>query len=196
MGRPRASRPGAAPAGAPRPGSGDARWSAGWASAAGLSSNEPRLCGRGRAATGQPARQLRLAGTPIVSGPRPLLSWLPPPRSAPSWTRLPGCSGWPRPRPGPRPPGPAAALAINSAGSSTGRTGRSGWSRSLRCWPPCSARTTPLTAPHRTACCSGEPARAAQRIGLRPRLAIRPCSRPRARASAVAGHVCPAGFVV
>jgi hypothetical protein len=27
---------------------------------------------------------------------------------------------------------------MNSADSSTGRTGRSGWSRSLRCWPPCS----------------------------------------------------------
>jgi integrase len=73
--------------------------------------------------------------------------------------RLPGsgwaCSGWPRPRPGPPPPGPTAAPATSSAGSSTGRTGRSGWSRSLPCWPPCSARTT---APHPTAGCSGEPA--------------------------------------
>ena len=44
---------------------------------------------------------------------------------------------------------------MNSAGSSTGRTGRSGWSRSLRCWSPCSVRTTRPTAPHPTAGCSG-----------------------------------------
>ena len=75
---------------------------------------------------------------------------------------LPG-SGWgmlrlARPRPGPPPPGPAAAPATSSVGSSTGRTGRSGWSRSLRCWSPCSARTTRPTAPRPTADCSGEPA--------------------------------------
>ncbi len=67
------------------------------------------------------------------------------------------CSGWPRPRPGLPPHGPATAPAMNSAGSSTGRTDRSGWSRPLRCSSPCSARTTPTTAPHPTAGCSGEP---------------------------------------
>jgi hypothetical protein len=98
-------------------------------------------------------------------------------------SRSGACCGCPRPRPGPLPPGPAAAPAMNSAGSSTGQTGRSGWSRSLGCWPPCSVPTTRLTAPHPTAGCSGEPRRTAQRIGLRPRLAIRPHARPRYRAS-------------
>jgi hypothetical protein len=75
---------------------------------------------------------------------------------------LPGsgwaCSGWPRPRLGPPPPGPTAAPAMNSADSSTGRTGRSGWSRSLRYGSPCSVRTTRPTATDPTAGCSGEPA--------------------------------------
>jgi len=56
------------------------------------------------------------------------------------------------------PHGPATAPAMNSAGSSTGRTDRSAWSRPLRCSSPCSARTTPPTALHPTAGCSGEPA--------------------------------------
>jgi hypothetical protein len=77
---------------------------------------------------------------------------LPPPDGA--------CSGSPRPRRGPPPPGPATAPATNNAGSSTGQTGRSAWSRPLRCWLPCSARTTPPTAPRPTAGCSAEPAAA------------------------------------
>ena len=47
---------------------------------------------------------------------------------------------------------------MNSADSSTGRTGRSGWSRSLRRWPPCSVPTSRPTAPHPTGGCSAEPA--------------------------------------
>ena len=73
-------------------------------------------------------------------------------------------SGWgmlrlhPPPRPGPPPPGPAPVPATSGAGSSTGRTGRSGWSRSPRCWSPCSVRTMRPTAPHPTGGCSAEPA--------------------------------------
>src|ERR1039457_1166770 len=78
----------------------------------------------------------------------------PPPRPA----REGECSGSPRPRPGPPRPGPAAAPAMNSADSSTGRTGRSAWSRSPRWWPPWSGPTSRPTAPHPTAGCSTEPA--------------------------------------
>jgi hypothetical protein len=68
------------------------------------------------------------------------------------------CSGSLRRRPGPPPHGPATAPAMNSAGSSTGRTGQSEWSRPLRCSSPCSGHTSWPTAPHPTAGCSGEPA--------------------------------------
>jgi len=47
---------------------------------------------------------------------------------------------------------------MNNAGSSTGRKGRSAWSRPRRCWSPCSASTTRPTAPHPTVGCSAEPA--------------------------------------
>ena len=56
------------------------------------------------------------------------------------------------------PHGPTAAPAMSSADSSTGRTGRSGWSQSPRFSPPCSAPTSRPTAAHPTAGCSGEPA--------------------------------------
>jgi hypothetical protein len=72
---------------------------------------------------------------------------------------------------------------MNSAGSSTGQTGRSGWSRSPRYWPPCSARTSRPTAPHPTAGCSTEPAAGRSADRSTPGLAIRPHPRPRARAS-------------
>ena len=81
---------------------------------------------------------------------------------------------------------PRTAAAWTSDGTSYeqrglnhGRKGRSAWSRPLRCLWPCSARTTWPTAPDPRARCSGEPAAAAQRITLRPCLAIRP--RPRSR---------------
>ncbi len=71
-------------------------------------------------------------------------------------------SGWGmlgslRLRPGPPPHGPATAPAMNSADSSTGRTGQSEWSPPLRCSSPCSVSTTRPTAPHPTAACSGGP---------------------------------------
>jgi hypothetical protein len=98
---------------------------------------------------------------------------------------LPGpggaCSGSPRPRPGPLPHGPAAAPAMNSAASSTGRTGRSGWSQS-----PGARRHAPRPRHSqrrrtRRPAVPRNPRRAAQRIGLRPCLALRPYPRPRAR---------------
>ncbi len=102
--------------------------------------------------------EARRADTNMRSAPKK-----PSPCASPTATcPAPGgaCSGWPRPHPGPSPPGLATAPAMNSAGSSTGRTDRSGWSRPLRCSSTCSARTTPPTALHPTAGCSGEPAAA------------------------------------
>ena len=63
------------------------------------------------------------------------------------------------------------------------RTGRSGWSQSPRCWPPCSAPTSRPMAPHLTADGSTEPAagRSADRSTAGP--GNRPHHRPRSRAS-------------
>jgi hypothetical protein len=72
---------------------------------------------------------------------------------------------------------------MNSAGSSTGQTGRSGWSRSpgVGRHAPCPRHG--LRRRTRRPAVPGNPRRAAQRIGLRPCLALRPRSRPRPRAS-------------
>jgi len=116
-----------------------------------------------------------MAGAAVVSSPRPSYRGQPRPGQRPSGR------GWPRP--GPPPPGPATAPAMNSADSSTGRTdnqngpGPSG--------AHCHAPRAHHGLRHRTRrpIVPGNPPRAVQRIALRPCLANRPHSRPRARAS-------------
>jgi len=96
----------------------------------------PRLDAAGVAARPLPQRAVLCRASPGGSrrpAPRRLRS---------AQCQVGPCSGWPRPRPGPLPPGPAAAQAMNCADSSTGRTGRFGWSWPLRCSSPCSAHIT------------------------------------------------------
>ena len=121
----------------------------------------PPRCGRcWRAVARTPPGADRVLRLPVLRRAAPRRSRRPAQRRLPPGPARVGHADPHRRRPAPPPPGPATAPATNRAASSTGRTERSGSSRSRRSWSPAPRSTCGHTAPRRTGGCSAEPAAA------------------------------------